>query len=283
MRSIRSFGAVSAAAALALVLSACSGGSSPDAASPAAPDAASGDLVTLTVGASPSPHAKILQYIDDTLAAGAGLDLEIVEYSDYIQPNSALEDGSLDANFFQTVPYLEIQEKENGYDFEAGKGIHLEPLAVFSNKIASLDELPAGGTIGIISDTANQARALKVLADQGLVELPADGSDANVNNVKILKDFTFTEVDGPQLVRSLADVDAAVINGNYAQEGGLSLSGDALVTESPENNPSVNILAWKAGSEKSAAIAELEKLLHSDEVKQYIEQTWTDGSVIPAF
>ncbi len=282
MRSIRTLVAASAAAVLALGLSACSGSSSSSSSDSAASGSAA-ETVTLTVGASPSPHAKILQYIEDNLAADAGLDLKIVEYTDYVQPNSALNDGSLDANYFQTVPYLEQQEQENGYDFTAGEGVHLEPLAVYSNKIKSLDELPAGATIGIIDDVTNQSRALKLLADQGLVELPTDGSDANVNNVKILKDFTFKEVQGPQLVRSLDDVDAAVINGNFAQEGGLSQAKDALVVESPKDNPAVNVLVWKTGTDKADAIAKLEKLLHSDQVKKYIEDTWTDGSVIPAF
>ncbi|WP_022869083.1 MetQ/NlpA family ABC transporter substrate-binding protein [Schaalia vaccimaxillae] len=286
MTSIRKSDVAAAAAAFALVLAGCSGsGDSGEstATTPAESGGASAETVTLTVGASPSPHAKILQYIDENLAADAGLDIEIVEYSDYIQPNEALDGGDLDANFFQTVPYLETQEAENGYDFEAGEGIHLEPLGVFSNKVKSLSELPAGATIGVISDTSNQARALAVLEAEGLVKLPTDGSDANVNNVEILGDFTFREVDGPQLVRSLDDVDAAVINGNYAQEGGLSLANDAIVTESPENNPAVNILAWKADSDKLDAVKKLEELLHSAEVKSYIESEWTDGSVIPAF
>lgn len=279
MRTLRTAAAVSAAAAL--VLAGCSG-STTSTSDSSAPAADSG-VVTLTVGASPSPHAKILQYIDDNLAADAGIDIEIVEYSDYILPNTALNDGDLDANFYQTVPYLEQQERENGYDFEPGTGVHLEPLAVYSSKIKDLTDLPAGATVGIINDVTNQSRALKLLADQGLVKLPTDGSDANVNNVTALKDFTFQEVEGPQLVRALNDVDVAVINGNYAQEGGLTQANDAIVVESPENNPAVNVLVWKAGANKAGAIAELEKLLHSDEVKQFIKQTWADGSVIPAF
>lgn len=278
MRTLRTAAVVSAA--VALVLAGCSGSTTPTSDSAAAADSG---VVTLTVGASPSPHAKILQYIDDNLAADAGIDIEIVEYSDYILPNTALNDGDLDANFYQTIPYLEQQEGENGYDFEPGTGVHLEPLAVYSSKIKDLKDLPAGATVGIINDVTNQSRALKLLADQGLVELPTDGSDANVNNVTILKDFTFQEVEGPQLVRALDDVDVAVINGNYAQEGGLTQADDAIVVESPENNPAVNVLVWKAGTDKADAIAELEKLLHSDEVKQFIEQTWADGSVIPAF
>ncbi len=273
----RSLAAIGLAAVATLGLAACGGGSSSDAS-----DSSSG-VVTLTVGATPSPHAKILTYINDNLAADAGIKLDIVEYTDYVQPNTALNDGDLDANFYQTVPYLENAEKQFGFDFEAGAGIHLEPLGVFSNKHKSLDELPDGGTIGIINDTANQSRALELLATQGLVSIPEGNGDVNINTVTKLKNFDFREVEGPQLVRSLDDFDYAVINGNFAQEGGKSISGDALVVESPVDNPAVNILVWKGDSKKADAIAKLEKLLHSDEVKQYIEQTWSDGSVIPAF
>ncbi len=274
----RSFAALALAAVATLGLTACGGGSTSSDAS-----GSSSDVVTLTVGATPSPHAKILNYVNDNLAADAGIKIKVVEYTDYVQPNTALNDGELDANFFQTVPYLENAEKQAGYDFEAGAGIHLEPLGVFSQKHKSLDELPNGGTIGIISDTSNQERALRLLATQGLVSIPEGEGDVNVNTVTKLKDFSFNEVEGPQLVRSLEDFDFAVINGNFAQEGGLSLSGDALVVESPVDNPAVNVLVWKNGSDKAAAIAKLEELLHSDQVKQYIESTWSDGSVIPAF
>ena len=275
----RSFAALALAAVASLGLAACggSGSTSSDA------SGSSSDVVTLTVGATPSPHAKILNYVNDNLAADAGIKIKVVEYTDYVQPNTALNDGELDANFYQTVPYLENAEKQAGYDFEAGAGIHLEPLGVFSQKHKSLDELPNGGTIGIISDTSNQERALRLLATQGLVSIPEGEGDVNVNTVTKLKDFSFNEVEGPQLVRSLEDFDFAVINGNFAQEGGLSLSGYALVVESPVDNPAVNVLVWKAGSDKAAAIAKLEELLHSDQVKQYIESTWSDGSVIPAF
>lgn len=275
----RSFAALALAAVASLGLAACggSGSTSSDA------SGSSSDVVTLTVGATPSPHAKILNYVNDNLAADAGIKIKVVEYTDYVQPNTALNDGELDANFYQTVPYLENAEKQAGYDFEAGAGIHLEPLGVFSQKHKSLDELPNGGTIGIISDTSNQERALRLLATQGLVSIPEGEGDVNVNTVTKLKDFSFNEVEGPQLVRSLEDFDFAVINGNFAQEGGKTISDDALVVESPVNNPAVNVLVWKADSKKTEAIAKLEKLLHSDEVKQYIEETWSDGSVIPAF
>ncbi|MGO3796290.1 MAG: MetQ/NlpA family ABC transporter substrate-binding protein [Pauljensenia sp.] len=285
MRSFRSLAALGAVAALALA--GCSGGASSesgDAASGASESGAAAGTVTLVVGASPTPHAKILQYVQDNLAASAGLNLEIKQYTDYVQPNVALADGDLDANYFQTVPYLENYEQEKGGDFVAGEGVHLEPLGLFSSKIKDLADFPEGGKIGIISDKTNQSRALTLLAEKGFLELPASG-DVNVSTVTKLKDFTFVEVDGPQLVRALDDVDLAAINGNFAQEGGLSLSADALAVESAKDNPSVNVLVWNkdASGEKLEAIQKLEALLHSDDVRTYIEQTWTDGSVIPAF
>ena len=272
----RTLAAFGLAAVASLGLAACSGGST-------TPSPDGSGVVTLKVGATPSPHAKILTYVNDNLAAAEGIKLDIVEYTDYVQPNTALNDGDLDANFYQTVPYLENAEKQFGYDFEAGEGIHLEPLGVFSNKRKSLDELPDGGTIGIISDTSNQARALELLATQGLVSIPEGDGDVNINTVTKLKNFDFREVEGPQLVRSLDDFDYAVINGNFAQEGGKSIASDALVVESPEGNPAVNVLVWKSGADKSEAIAKLEKILHSEQVKKYIQETWSDGSVIPAF
>jgi len=216
----RSVAALALAAVASLGLTACGGSG-----------ATSSDGVTLTVGATPSPHAQILNYVNDNLAAAEGIKLDIVEYTDYVQPNTALNDGELDANFYQTVPYLENAEKQAGYDFEAGAGIHLEPLGIFSNKHQVLDELPDGGTIGIISDTSNQSRALQLLATQGLVSIPEGDGDVNINTVTKLKNFDFREVEGPQLVRSLDDFDYAVINGNYAIDAGLNPKKDALVLE----------------------------------------------------
>ncbi len=266
MRSLRIVAATLAAGAL--VLAGCS-------------SKADSDVVTLKVGASPSPHAEILNYVQENLATENGIKIEVVEYTDYVQPNEALNDGSLDANFFQTVPYLESESISRGFNFTAGEGVHLEPLAVYSNKITSLDELPEGGTIGIISDPSNQGRALALLAENGIVELPGTG-EPNVNNVTKLKDFSFVEVEGPALANSLADVDAAVINGNFAQNADLA-PADGIAIESVENNPAVNVLVWADGSDKAEAIRRLEELLHSSEVREFIKTTWPDGAVIPAY
>lgn len=275
-RSLRTLAGLGVAAAL--VLSACSSGSTGSSSS-------SDGATTITVAASPSPHAKILKYIQDNLAKDAGININIKEFTDYDLPNRALDQGEVDATYHQTVPYLEKAEQQFNYDFTPGKGIHLEPLAIYSSKHKSLDELPEkGGIIGVISDVTNQERALRLLAANGFVEIPASG-DVNVYTVKKLKNFDFKEIDGPVLVSNLGETDYSVINGNFAQEGGLAPSRDGLAVESPENNPSVNVLVWKTSisGDKAEAVKKLDELLHSDQVKKYIEDTWKDGSVIPAF
>ena len=275
-RSLRTLAGLGVAAAL--VLSACSSGSTGSSSS-------SNGATTITVAASPSPHAKILKYIQDNLAKDTGININIKEFTDYDLPNRALDQGEVDATYHQTVPYLEKAEQQFNYDFTPGKGIHLEPLAVYSSKHKSLDELPEkGGIIGVISDVTNQERALRLLAANGFVEIPASG-DVNVYTVKKLKNFDFKEIDGPVLVSNLGETDYSVINGNFAQEGGLAPSRDGLAVESPENNPSVNVLVWKTNvsGDKAEAVKKLDELLHSDQVKKYIEDTWKDGSVIPAF
>lgn len=275
-RSLRTLAGLGVAAAL--VLSACSSGS-------AGSSSSSNGATTITVAASPSPHAKILKYIQDNLAKDAGININIKEFTDYDLPNRALDQGEVDATYHQTVPYLEKAEQQFNYDFTPGKGIHLEPLAIYSSKHKSLDELPEkGGIVGVISDVTNQERALRLLAANGFVEIPASG-DVNVYTVKKLKNFDFKEIDGPVLVSNLGETDYSVINGNFAQEGGLAPSRDGLAVESPENNPSVNVLVWKTSvsGDKAEAVKKLDELLHSDQVKKYIEDTWKDGSVIPAF
>lgn len=275
-RSLRTLAGLGVAAAL--VLSACSSGSTGSSSS-------SNGATTITVAASPSPHAKILKYIQDNLAKDAGININIKEFTDYDLPNRVLDQGEVDATYHQTVPYLEKAKQQFNYDFTPGKGIHLEPLAIYSSKHKSLDELPEkGGIIGVISDVTNQERALRLLAANGFVEIPASG-DVNVYTVKKLKNFDFKEIDGPVLVSNLGETDYSVINGNFAQEGGLAPSRDGLAVESPENNPSVNVLVWKTSvsGDKAEAVKKLDELLHSDQVKKYIEDTWKDGSVIPAF
>lgn len=275
MKTWKKLVAAAGAAGLALGLAACGGG-----------DSAGGDT-KLIVGASPDPHAKILRYVADNLAEKQGIELEVKEYTDYVQPNEALNSGDLDANYYQTVPYFNDQTAKNNWQFEHGKGIHLEPLGIYSEKLKDIKDLKDGAKIGIINDPTNQARALNLLADNGLIKLPKDEKQQKVSVIAKSKEynprgFELPEVEGPQLVRALADVDIAVINGNFAQLGGKEPS-DALILESTENNPSLNILVWKKDSEKVEAINKLDSLLHSPEVKAFIEKTWPNKAVLPGF
>lgn len=242
------------------------------------------DLSTpLKVGVSPVPHAEILQFVDDELAADAGIDLELVEFTDYVQPNAALDDGSLDANYFQHEPYLAEQEAAAGYDFTAVTPVHLEPLGLYSDRVGSVEEIPEGGQVAIPNDPSNGARALRLLADQGLITL-ADTGEASATVLDVEdnpKQLEFVEIEAAQLPRSLPDVDAAVINGNYAIEADLSPAEDALAAESPEDNPYANLLVVRTGDEDDPRVARLAELLGSDEVAQFVEETY-DGAVIPA-
>lgn len=275
MKTWKKIVAAAGAVGLALGLAACGGG-----------DSAGGDT-KLIVGASPDPHAKILRYVADNLAEKQGIELEVKEYTDYVQPNEALNSGDLDANYYQTVPYFDDQTAKNNWQFEHGKGIHLEPLGIYSEKLKDIKDLKDGAKIGIINDPTNQARALNLLADNGLIKLPKDEKQQKVSVIAKSKEynprgFELPEVEGPQLVRALADVDIAVINGNFAQLGGKE-PADALILESTENNPSLNILVWKKDSEKVEAIKKLDTLLHSPEVKAFIEKTWPNKAVLPGF
>lgn len=267
--------AVLAAGALTFALSACGsdkGGSSSD---------YSGALV---VAASPTPHAEILDYIKDHLAKKAGLDLEVKEFTDYVTPNTATEDGSVDANYFQNKPYLDDFNKKNGTHIVPVVTVHLEPLGLYSHKVKSADALKSGATVAVPNDSVNEARALRLLAANGLITLKAGvGNEATPADItKNPKNLKFKELEAAQTPRSLDDVDAAVINGNYAISSGLKPAKDALVLESATDNPYGNFLAVKKGNEKDPRVKKLAKLLTSPEVKKFIEDKY-DGSVIPSF
>lgn len=265
----------------ALALSAC-GAVKDDAEGPAAGD---GGVTTITVGASPTPHAKILEFVDKELAPEAELDLEITTFDDYIQPNVQLSEGTLDANYYQHLPYYEAQVKDRGYEFAHFEGIHIEPFALYSDKVKDVEDLPKGGQIGINNDPSNQGRALQLLADHDVITLK-EGKDAT--NATIFdvadnpKELEFKETDPAQLARSLQDLDAAVINGNYAIEADLSTQ-DALIVEEGKDSPYANFLAVQQSNEDNAALKKLDELLRSPEVKAYIEKTWPNGEVLPAF
>lgn len=265
--------------AAALALTACGGSQS---ASDATPDPA--NPVTISVGAGPVPHAKILEFVDQNLAKDAGIDLKIEEMTDYQTPNIALSDGSIDANYFQHLAFLEQQMKDKGYKFEHGAGVHIEPYAGFSSKHKDIKEIPDGGTIAITNDPANQPRALKMLEKAGLLkDIKDDSAALTLTDAQNPKGLKFEE-NQPEILLPLIDdpkVDLAIINGNFILEAGMSTE-DALVVESTQDNPYANFLVWRAG-EETPAIAKLEELLHTPEVKSYIEKTWPSGDVTPAF
>nr|WP_205861469.1 MetQ/NlpA family ABC transporter substrate-binding protein [Planosporangium flavigriseum] len=244
---------------------------------------ASPDAV-LKVGVSPVPHGEILKYVKDNLAAKEGLKLDIVEFNDYVQPNAALADKNLDANYFQHVPYLQDQMQSKGYKFTALKPVHLEPLGVYSKKVKSLDAVPQGAVVAIPNDATNGGRALNLLAAKGLIKLK-DGVGVKATEQDITdnpKKLQIKPLEAPQLPRSLDDVALSVINGNYAIQANLTPSKDALAIESADNNPYANIVVVRTGSENDPRVVKLEKLLHSAEVKKFIEDKYK-GSVIAAF
>ncbi|WP_199043063.1 MetQ/NlpA family ABC transporter substrate-binding protein [Glycomyces salinus] len=265
----------SVATATALALTAC--GSDSD-------EAAEADG-TITIAATEVPHADILNFITDNLADDAGLEIEIEVVNDYVTPNVATADGSVEANFFQTQPYLEEYNEANGTDLVTVAPVHIEPLGLYSESAASLEEIPDGAQIAIPGDGSNGGRALALLADAGLITL-ADDADATLATEDDVaenpKNLEFVPLEAAQLTRSLADVDAAVINGNYALEADLSPAEDSLFSESAEDNPYANYLVTTAENADNDDVQTLADLLRSTEVTDFIEQTWTDGSVIPA-
>ena len=246
------------------------------------------EATKIRVAASPTPHAEILKVAKDLLAK-EGYELEIVEYTDYVQPNLVVESGELDANYFQHTPYLNTFNAENGTHIVSAGLIHYEPFGIYAGKTASLDALSDGAEIIIPNDGSNETRALLLLQQEGLIKL-ADGIDAASNatihdiaeNPKNLK---ITELEAAQLTKSLQDVDLAVINGNYALDAGLNAGSDALAIEDASGDAAqyyANLIGVKEGNENSPAIQALVKALQSQEVKDYINETF-EGAVVPIF
>lgn len=237
---------------------------------------------TLSVGASPTPHAEILYHVADQLKA-EGVELKVVEFTDYVTPNLALNDGDLDANYFQHIPYLDTFCKDRGLDLVAVAGVHIEPMAVYSKKLSKGQAIPDGAVVGIPNDPTNSGRALLLLQSAGLLTLDKN-SGLTATELDVEKNphnFKFRSLEAAQLPRSLDDVDVAVINGNYALGAGLNPVNDALLIEGADS-PYVNVLVVKAGNEKNEDIAKLAKALHSDSTAAFIEQKFA-GAVLPAF
>lgn len=245
------------------------------------------ELVTIRVGASPTPHAEILAVAKEILAE-QGYDLEIIEYTDYVQPNTALDSGDLDANYFQHTPYLDSFNADYGTDLVAVASIHYEPFGIYAGKTATLEELADGATVAIPNDDSNGTRALLLLQQAGLITL-ADGVSVSTGaTVYDIVDnplnLEFEEMEAAQISSSLADVDIAVINGNYALDVGLS-ANDALAVEAADGDAAqtyANIVAVKAGNEDNEAIQALVAALQSEEVRQFIDETY-DGAVLAIF
>ena len=249
----------------------------------------SGDLIPLVVGASATPHAEILEQVKGTLAA-EGYDLQIKIFDDYVLPNTALADGELDANYFQHTPYLNSFNESNGTDLVAAASIHYEPFGIYGNGVTDLSELADGATIIIPADDSNETRALLLLQQEGLIQLPDDASAAKgVTTLDIADDggYNITAVQADTVPSQLANSDEgtiAVINGNYALQAGLH-STDALALEDAQGDAAqtyANIVAVRAGEENSEKTQALVKALQSDAVKQYITDTY-NGAVVAIF
>ena len=287
------------AASLALSLAACGSSASTDsvaassestAASSAAAEstAETSELAgtTLKVAASPTPHAEILNAAKDILAE-QGIDLEVIEFTEYVQPNLVTESGEVDANYFQHKPYLDGFNVKQGTHLVSVGPVHYEPLGIYPGKSDDLANIADGATIAVPNDTTNEARALQLLATQGLITVRDDaGLTATINDItENPHNIKFEEIEAAQLPRTVQDVDFAVINGNYALAAGFSVKNDALATEDASSEAAqtyANILAVKEGRENDPAIQALYAALTSDKVKDYINNTY-DGAVVPIF
>lgn len=238
---------------------------------------------TIIVGATPEPHADILALVKDDLKS-QGIDLQIKEMTDYALLNEVLETGDIDANYDQHIPYMEATNKEKGFHLVNAGGIHVEPFALYSNKVKNIKDLKKKAKIAIPNDPSNEARALLLLEAAGLITL-RKGAGIEATPIDVVKNplkIKFVEVDAASLPRTLDDVDGAVINGNYALPAGLSASKDGIYVEG-SSSPYVNIIAVKAGNENKPAIKALVKALQSEKVKKYIQERYPNGEVVAVF
>ncbi|SFR67022.1 D-methionine transport system substrate-binding protein [Marinobacter daqiaonensis] len=237
---------------------------------------------TLSVAATPVPHAEILEFVEPMLEK-QGVDLEIRVFTDYIQPNIQVDQKRMDANFFQHQPYLDEFNDGRGTDLVTVTGVHIEPFGAYSQKVDSLDALKKGATVAIPNDPTNGGRALLLLQDAGLIKLKEESKiTATPRDIaENPKDLKFRELEAATLPRVLNQVDLALINTNYALEAGLNPSEDALVIEG-SNSPYVNILVARPDNKDSEAMQKLADVLTSEEVREFILEKY-EGAVVPAF
>ncbi|WP_366922850.1 MetQ/NlpA family ABC transporter substrate-binding protein [Metallumcola ferriviriculae] len=248
--------------------------------------AAKEEVTKLLVGATPVPHAEILQEAKKLLV-DKGIELEIIEFTDYVTPNKALANGDLDANYFQHVPYLDDFKEKNNLDLTHTVAVHFEPMGIYSQSIDSLDNLKDGDKVAVPNDPTNEARALLLLQDNGLITLKEGvGMEATKQDIESKKiDVEIVELEAAQIPRSLGDVGAAVINGNYAIDAGLNPATDAITAETKDSLAAQtygNVVAIRTGEENREEIKALDEVLTSPEIKQFIEDKYR-GAVVPMF
>ena len=235
---------------------------------------------TITVGATPVPHAEILEFVKADLA-NEGFELVVKEFNDYVQPNLATDSWELDANFFQHIPYLEEFNKNKGTALVSVAGIHLEPMGVYSRKHSSFTIVSDGVSIAVPNDPTNESRALDIIAKTGVVTFKESALKTPLDIVSNPKNIVFKELEAAQMPRALDDTDFAVINSNFAMAAGLKPTEHSLVMED-KSSPYVNVLVVKAGNEESAKTKALIKALQSEKVKAFIDEKY-QGAVVPAF
>lgn len=275
---INALASVLVACGLTLTLAGCG-----EKTKPAQPAAAGKDAsVTITVGASPVPHADILKFITPQLAK-EGVTLKVMEFTDYIKPNLSLADKEIDANFFQHKPYLDEFCADRGLKLSSLTAVHIEPMGVYSRKVKGIADVAEGAQVAIPNDPTNGGRALKVLETAGLIKLkPEAGILATVGDVaENPKKVKFIEIESAQLPRALDDVDLAVINSNYALGANLNPLKDAIAIEA-KDSPYANVVAVRTGEENRAEFQKLKAALSSPELKKFLEEHYK-GAVVPAF
>ena len=238
---------------------------------------------SVKVAASATPHAEILEEAKGLLEA-EGYELEVTVFNDYVQPNEVVESGDFDANYFQHIPYLESFNEEKGTHLVNAGGIHYEPFGIYPGTKKSLDELAEGDAIAVPNDTTNEARALLLLQDNGVITLKEGaGLNATVNDIEEnVKNVEIVELEAAQVSRVVDEVAFVVLNGNYALEGGYSVKSDAIAYEQSDSEAAktyVNVIAVKEGNEENEAIQALVNVLKSDDIKKFIDEKY-DGAVI---